>query len=163
MKLRSETGTLQLGRLEDSPPPPCRKGLHFLADTLPFVHPDPLPQSRGAVPESMLLVAHLPPALGLAGFQTSTLSPSLFLQIIGKYQDIHSGSRLRDRQQQALTSALSLSLCPCMGWGSGNLPILSQGRVLVFSYVRSHPQTSFFLAKLSHNFPVQQLLLTLAL
>lgn len=50
VKLRSQTGTLQLGRLEDSPPPPCRKGLHFLADTLPFVHPDPLPPKQRCCP-----------------------------------------------------------------------------------------------------------------
>lgn len=121
---RSETGTLQQGRSEDSPPPPFRKGL---ADTLLLVHPDPPPlTSRGAVPKSMLLIAPLPPALP-PDFCPQSLPFSLDPRKIAR--DNHSGSSLQDGQQLH-----SWVLCPCLAPAEGGkwkYSILSQGRGLV--------------------------------
>ena len=79
----------------------------------------------------MLLIAPLPPALGLARFQTSAPSPSPSLWIPGKYQgttilgaDFRMGS---SRHSQVLCP----SILPLQRVGSGNPPVLSQGRGLV--------------------------------
>lgn len=79
--------------------------------------------------------------------------PSFSPQIIGNDRETSILSRARDSQQQALTDARSLSLCPLMTWAGRNFPTLPQDRVLVFSQISSHPYTSFSPAVFSSPCP----------
>lgn len=120
--------------------------------SIPFLHPGnspfpcwfshprlsillPSPQSRGAVPESMPLIGHLLPALDVGHFrskrichQKSTLS--LSLKIIGKCQ----GTCILGTELWTAcpSDALSSAFVSCTVQRSGNFPILSQDRVLIF-------------------------------
>lgn len=132
---RSGTGTPQLGRWVDSPPPPFRKGL---ADTL---HPGPLPPQAEELSRSPCPSAPSSGSRTFPDFCPQSLPFSLDPRKVSR--DNPSGSRLQDGQQQALMGGSDPQSCPCKGWEAEILRFCH--RVEAWSLLSQFSPSAFFL------------------